>query len=141
MTRIGALAAVIVVALAAAGAALPTTPGANGLIVYAEEVNGRSQLFTIRPDGSEAKRITNVLGAWNPDWAPNGRSIVFELESQNSAAITVRGNRRSRPTVGGSSTSARQVVRAETLRATRPPGRQARGRVIYQRTRVDADAA
>jgi Tol biopolymer transport system component len=89
MTRICGLAAVIAVALAAAGAALSTAPGANGLIVYAEEVNGRSQLFTIRPDGSDATRITNVLGAWNPDWAPNGRSIVFELESQNSAAITV----------------------------------------------------
>jgi Tol biopolymer transport system component len=88
-TRIWALGALVLVALASAGAARPTTPGANGLIVYAEEVEGRSQLFTIRPDGSRRTRITNVLGAWNPDWAPNGRSIVFELESRDSAGIAL----------------------------------------------------
>jgi TolB protein len=88
-TRISALGAMVIVALAAAGAARPTPPGANGLIVYAQEVEGRSQLFTIRPDGSQQTRITNVLGAWNPDWAPSGRGLVFELEDRNSASIAL----------------------------------------------------
>ena len=84
-----ALATLAVVALGAAGAARSTTPGSNGLIVYAEEIGRRSQLFTIRPDGSDRTRLTNVLGAFNPDWAPSGRSIVFELERKNRASIAV----------------------------------------------------
>jgi Tol biopolymer transport system component len=47
------------------------------------------QLFTIRPDGSGAKQITHLFSARNPDWSPNGKTIVAEVESKNGAGITL----------------------------------------------------
>ena len=84
-----ALGAVVVTGLVYTSAAQTTPPGANGLIVYAQEVGGQSQLFTIEPDGSGAKRITNALGAYNPDWSPDGRMLVAELETSSGAAINL----------------------------------------------------
>jgi Tol biopolymer transport system component len=84
------LAAALVAALAAIGAAKSTTGGTNGLIAYVQEVNGRPQLFTIRPDGTGAKRITGaVVAGTNPDWAPDGRMIVAEIESASGAGVTL----------------------------------------------------
>jgi Tol biopolymer transport system component len=88
-------AVVTVVALAAllVGPAGATTRGKNGLIVYAEEIGQNPQLFTIRPDGSGTKRLTNVHGtdatAVNADWSPDGEQIVFELTSATNAGIAV----------------------------------------------------
>ena len=84
-----ALGVVVVVVLACASAAQTTPPGANGSIVYAQEVNGHMQLFTIRPDGSDRRRITKALGAYNPDWSPNGRMLVAELETRNGAGVNL----------------------------------------------------
>jgi Tol biopolymer transport system component len=71
--------------------AAATTPGKNGLIVYAQEVKGHYQLFTIRPDGSRATQITRVRAgdALNPDWAPDGGKIVVELDLAKNAEIAV----------------------------------------------------
>ena len=83
-SRRGILAcAASLVALAAwAGDARSTTPGANGLLVYNEMVGGDNALFTIRPDGTEKRRIVYVKGseAEYPDWSPDGRKIVFQLD-------------------------------------------------------------
>jgi Tol biopolymer transport system component len=74
--------------LAASGGA--TTPGPNGLIVYAQEVGPHYQLFTVRPDGSGARQITHVQAdALNPDWSPDGRRVVLELDLARRAAIAV----------------------------------------------------
>ncbi len=73
----------VLIALAATSAALSTPRGANGLIVYTQELRpNHYQLFTIRPDGSGVKQITHVLNVGNPDWSPSGNSIVTELESK-----------------------------------------------------------
>ena len=85
-----ALGTTVVVALTAALGATATTPGRNGLIVYAQELRSEHyQLFTIRPDGSGAKQITHLVSAANPDWSPDGKSIVAEVESKNGAGITL----------------------------------------------------
>jgi Tol biopolymer transport system component len=85
-----ALGTAVIVALIAALGATATPPGRNGLIVYAQELRPEHyQLFTIRPDGSGAKQITHVLNAANPDWSPNGKTIVAEVESKNGAGITL----------------------------------------------------
>ena len=87
--RISALGTTVVVALAAALGATATTPGQNGLIVYAQELRPEHyQLFTIRPDGSGAKQITHLVNAANPDWSPNGKSIAAEVESKSGVGIT-----------------------------------------------------
>ncbi len=85
-----ALGTTVVVALAAALGATATTPGRNGLIVYAQELRPEHyQLFTIRTDGSGAKQITHLVNAANPDWSPDGTSIVAEVESKSGVGITL----------------------------------------------------
>ena len=80
----------VVVALIAALGATATPPGRNGLIVYAQELRPEHyQLFTIRPDGSGAKQITHLVTAPHPDWSPNGKTIVAEVESKSGAGITL----------------------------------------------------
>jgi Tol biopolymer transport system component len=79
---------VIASLLAAAGGA--TVRGKNGLIAYALEMSpDHFQVFTIRPDGTGAKQITHALSAQNPDWSPDGNTIVFELEQKASAGVAL----------------------------------------------------
>ena len=78
----------LLVALGLVASASSTTRGGNGRILYQQEVNGKFQLFSIRPDGSDRKQLTHgptesVNGAWSPD----GRSIVFEQSNDNHAGV------------------------------------------------------
>ena len=76
------------VALAATCAALATTRGPNGLIAYAEESSPEHfQIYTISPDGTGRRQITHALSAQNPDWSPDGKHIVFELEAADNAGV------------------------------------------------------
>jgi Tol biopolymer transport system component len=76
-------------AAAVAASASATTPGKDGLIVFAQEVKGHYQLFTVRPDGSGARQITHVRAgdALNPDWAPDGKRLATELDLKRGAEI------------------------------------------------------
>jgi Tol biopolymer transport system component len=72
----------IVVAAVAATASRATTSGPNGLIAYAQEVRGRYQLFTIRPDETQNTQVTHLKGgAFGPDWSPDGKLIAFTYET------------------------------------------------------------
>lgn len=83
-----AIGIVIVVALALVSEATPTTPGRNGLIVYAQELRPeRFQLFTIHPDGTGKRQITHLRSAANADWSPNGRRLVFEIDNAHGPAF------------------------------------------------------
>ena len=85
-----ALGIAVVVALVAALGATATPPGRNGLIVYAQELRpDHYQLFTIRPDGSGATQITHVVNAQQPDWSPNGKTIVAEAELKRGGGVTL----------------------------------------------------
>ncbi len=79
--------AALLTGVAATGAAMSSTPGNNGLLVYAMEVNGHSQLFTLRSDGSDARQITKGLDWVNPDWSPDGQAIVVERDGTSRASI------------------------------------------------------
>jgi Tol biopolymer transport system component len=39
-----------------------------------------TQVFTMRPDGSDVRRVTSLGGA-HPSWAPNGDRIAYVYES------------------------------------------------------------
>ena len=79
MKRHLALAAAALAALAAAGSALSTSQATNGRILYHQQVNGKDQLFTIRPDGSGRRQLTHgPASSLNGDWSPDGKLIVFE---------------------------------------------------------------
>jgi len=64
--------------------------GNNGLIAYALEVGAdQTQLMTVHPDGSGAKRIGRGLNALNPDWSPDGQTIVAEVGKADRAGISL----------------------------------------------------
>jgi TolB protein len=73
------LAAASLAALAAAGSALSTSRGTNGLILYHQQVNGKEQLFTVRPDGKGRRQLTRgPTASVSGDWSPDAKTIVFE---------------------------------------------------------------
>jgi Tol biopolymer transport system component len=77
---VGALGATIVL-LVFASSASATFPGKNGLITFSADTGNGFRLYTVRPNGHDLQRITDVVGdAVNPDWSPDGRQIVFELD-------------------------------------------------------------
>ena len=88
-----AIAAGAVMMLGASVAAVPssaTTPGHNGLIVASLETGAGIQLFTVRPDGTQLRKITDIAGeAVNADWSSNGRHLVFELSDPEHAGIAI----------------------------------------------------
>jgi hypothetical protein len=77
-----ALVATIAAALAAlvvTAPALAAFPGKNGLITFGAVTDEGTQLFTVRQNGHDLRQITHSPGeAVHPDWAPDGRSIVYE---------------------------------------------------------------
>jgi Tol biopolymer transport system component len=80
--------AVAFAALTLACAVLATTGGKNGRIIFGKEITpDHFQLFTIAADGTGEKQITHAFSARNPDWSPDGNSIVAELESATSARV------------------------------------------------------
>jgi Tol biopolymer transport system component len=60
------------------------------LIVFTGETATDQQLWTIRPNGTHARQITHVDGAAvDPDWSPDGRTIVFEWDLPNDAGAQI----------------------------------------------------
>ena len=56
-----------------------TTPGHNGRILFAGDLGRGLQLYTIEPNGTDLRQITDVVGdATTADWSPDGHHIVFE---------------------------------------------------------------
>ena len=88
-----ALACVVAVAVPAALRVAPahaTYDGRNGLIVFGANTGNGYQLYTVRPNGRRLRQITQVAGdALNPDWSPDGRSLVFELATEEGASIAL----------------------------------------------------
>jgi Tol biopolymer transport system component len=78
----GFCAAVIVLGLPTGGGA--TVPGPNGLIVLRGEINGVGQIYTVGPDGSGLRQLTNLPGdGFLPHWSPEDNRIVFEFDPAN----------------------------------------------------------
>ena len=88
--RLTAISVAVLAALATAPAALATAPGHNGRIVFSSIRTGSYQLYTIGPSGGGLRQLTHLSGdALNPDWSPDGRRIVFELDTADDGAIVV----------------------------------------------------
>jgi TolB protein len=73
---------VCALALPAGGGA--TVPGPNGLIVFRADESQGAQIFTIGPDGTDQRQLTNLPGnTFLPHWSPESNRIVFEFDPAN----------------------------------------------------------
>ncbi|MFC1553490.1 TolB family protein [candidate division KSB1 bacterium] len=59
-------------------------------IAFSSDRTGDFEIYTIRPDGTDLKRLTNSPGndLW-PDWSPDGSQIVFTSTRSGSSDIWV----------------------------------------------------
>jgi len=74
----------VVVLFLATESAHATFPGRNGLIAFQAQTDAGAQIFTVRPNGRDMRQITHVDGdGLLPDWSPDGRQIVFEIDRPN----------------------------------------------------------
>lgn len=65
-------------------------PTPSGLIAFTAGTASGDQLFTVRPDGTGLRQITQVSGdAVNVDWSANGKRITFAIGNDTSARIAV----------------------------------------------------
>jgi Tol biopolymer transport system component len=64
-----------------------TFPGKNGRIAFQAQTDAGIQIFTVRPNGQGLQQITHVDGdAVTPDWSPDGRQIVFEIDKAEASS-------------------------------------------------------
>jgi Tol biopolymer transport system component len=67
-----------------------TFPGTNGRIAYSLDTGSGAQIYTIKHDGTGKRQLTHVDGdAISPDWSPNGRKIVFEVDHPNETGCSI----------------------------------------------------
>lgn len=74
-------------------ASAPTAAAAaslDGSLVYSKELPTGFQLFTSRADGTEERQITHLPGAAEqPDWSPDGRTIVFQYDKPDERGCSI----------------------------------------------------
>jgi TolB protein len=89
------LAATAVTAAVTLLAASAAPPGQNGQIVFRRWLDAHhktSALFVINPDGTGERQLTRPLDGVadvQPDWSPDGSSVVFERDQARSRLWTV----------------------------------------------------
>jgi Tol biopolymer transport system component len=74
--------ALVFAALASTGLvvapAQATFPGKNGRLVFERPIGRKPVLFTVKPSGGDARRLTHT-GAWaeRAEWSPDGQRLAF----------------------------------------------------------------
>ena len=64
------------------GPAIASFPGRNGRIAFSTDFSNRPQIYTIKPDGTGSRRLTNVpagSAAGSANWSPDGTRIAFTI--------------------------------------------------------------
>ena len=67
---------------------LPAWSPDNSLIAFCNKVNGKSEIFTMKPDGTGLKNLTNnPLRDSNPIFSPGGSEIIFVRDNYGRAQL------------------------------------------------------
>jgi len=73
--------------------AYATFPGVNGRIAFQVQLtpDAHIQIYTVRPNGHDLRQITNFVDAdaVNPDWSPDGRQVVFEIDRDHEPFCSI----------------------------------------------------
>src|SRR6266699_2814187 len=78
--------------LATAGTAYATFPGRSGRIAFAAQAtpDAHYEIYTVRKNGHDLHQITNLdADAIRPDWSPDGRQIVFEIDRSEAPFCSI----------------------------------------------------
>ena len=89
LTVAGAILACIVTGVPPAHA---TFPGRNGLIAFQAQATADAhiEIYTVRQNGHDLRQITHLdADAIRPDWSPDGRQIVFEIDRPDAPFCSV----------------------------------------------------
>jgi Tol biopolymer transport system component len=66
-------------------------PGKNGRIAFSSDRDGDFDIYTIQPDGSGLRRVTNAPGSDSrPEWSPDGTKIAFDSDRDGDYEIHVK---------------------------------------------------
>jgi Tol biopolymer transport system component len=80
-------AALLFISVASAQAAFP---GQNGRIAFVSQRDGNYEIYSMNPDGSDVRRLTNDPGQdLNPAPSPDGRTIMFDSNRLGPTRIYV----------------------------------------------------
>jgi Tol biopolymer transport system component len=77
--------AAVVVATVLTGSSIATSahaayPGENGRILFGSDRTGSDQIYSMRPDGGDVRRLAHGLFS---DWSPDGRWIAFSRRARS----------------------------------------------------------
>src|SRR5438093_7726327 len=90
LTVAGAILACILTGVTPAHA---TFPGRNGRIAFQVQLtpDAHIQIYTVRPNGHDLRQITHLedADAVRPDWSPDGRQIVFEIDRNEAPFCSI----------------------------------------------------
>jgi Tol biopolymer transport system component len=85
LTLVSAFAVILTTLTAVTAGARAVFPGANGRIAFSSNSSGRSQIYSIGPDGSGLRQLTHVANgqaATEPEISPDGARILFTKKGQ-----------------------------------------------------------
>src|SRR3989442_13193589 len=89
LTVAGAILACILTGVIPAHA---TFPGRNGRIAFQVQLtpDAHIQIYTVRQNGHDLRQITHLdADAVRPDWSPDGRQIVFEIDRSEAPFCSI----------------------------------------------------